>query len=87
MEGGRKMPEWVPSADAEGFASHVMKGVDGGHDGMPGPLKANSSKPPAKRRRLSHPQDTVRVRSRYRRLQKNGQASSRLVNGSPPDRR
>jgi LAO/AO transport system kinase len=38
-------PEWVPSKGGEGFASHVMKGVDGGHDGMP----RNASKPPRRR--------------------------------------
>jgi LAO/AO transport system kinase len=36
-KGERKLPEWAPKAGGEGFSSHVMKGVEGGHEGMPGP--------------------------------------------------
>jgi LAO/AO transport system kinase len=46
-------PEWAPAEGGEGFASNVMKGVEGGHDGMPGSRPNTSSKPPAKRRNLS----------------------------------
>ncbi len=28
-------PEWVPETDKDEFACHVMKGIKGGHDGMP----------------------------------------------------
>lgn len=52
----RSRPEWVPAEGGEGFSSHVMKGVDGGHDGFPGsaPARAASkaNRPPPKRRRL-----------------------------------
>ena len=47
------MPEWAPSEGGEGFASHVMKGVAGGHDGMPGAGRAKGRSVPVKRRRLS----------------------------------
>ncbi len=32
-----KRPEWVPPGGGEGFASFVLHGVQGGHDGLPGP--------------------------------------------------
>ena len=31
----RKKPEWAPSDAGDEFASHVMRGVEGGHDGLP----------------------------------------------------
>lgn len=38
-------PEWVPQNHGEEFASSVSKGVEGGHDGLPGnPSKKSSSK-------------------------------------------
>ncbi|MEX0323020.1 MAG: methylmalonyl Co-A mutase-associated GTPase MeaB [Puniceicoccaceae bacterium] len=49
----RKLPEWAPEEGGEGFASHVMKGVDGGHDGMPGAVTSGPRPVPKKRRRLS----------------------------------
>jgi len=49
MGEGKKMPEWAPSADAEGFASHVMKGLDKGSSAE----SVLSSRAPVKRRRLS----------------------------------
>lgn len=39
----RKKPEWAPSDAGNEFASHVMRGVEGGHDGLPG---ADASTPP-----------------------------------------
>ena len=36
MSKEKKKPEWVPENGGPEFASNVMKGVDGGHDGMLG---------------------------------------------------
>lgn len=47
-----KRPEWAPAAGGEGFASHVMHGVEGGHDGMPGTRRTSVTKRP-QRQRLS----------------------------------
>ena len=52
MSEEHKRPEWAPAGGGEGFASHVMKGVEGGHDGMPGKGPGASRKPPGKRRVL-----------------------------------
>jgi LAO/AO transport system kinase len=49
----RKLPEWAPAEGGEGFTSHVMKGVEGGHEGMPGISQKGNRKAPAKRRRIS----------------------------------
>lgn len=49
----KKLPEWAPPDGGEGFTSHVMKGVDGGHEGIPGHSRPAQGKAPAKRRRLS----------------------------------
>lgn len=49
----RKLPEWAPPEGGEGFTSHVMKGVEGGHEGMPGITAKGNPRTPAKRRRLS----------------------------------
>jgi LAO/AO transport system kinase len=38
-------PEWAPEGGAEGFASYVMSGVKGGHDGMPGAGRPRSQTP------------------------------------------
>ena len=47
-----KRPEWAPAEGGEGFSSHVMKGVEGGHDGMPGSEKrARQGNRPARRKR------------------------------------
>ncbi|NDV62824.1 methylmalonyl Co-A mutase-associated GTPase MeaB [Puniceicoccales bacterium CK1056] len=64
----RKRPEWAPAEGGEGFASNVMKGVEGGHDGMPGSLPSISSKPPAKRRQLSVDELEIGIRSGDRTL-------------------
>ncbi len=47
-----KRPEWVPDKGGVGFSSHVMKGVEGGHDGLPGSGGKESSRrrPPRRRR-------------------------------------
>jgi LAO/AO transport system kinase len=49
----RKLPEWAPPEGGEGFTSHVMKGVEGGHEGMPGVGPKGNPRTPAKRRKLS----------------------------------
>mgnify|MGYP000423756825 CR=1 FL=1 len=49
----RKLPEWAPPEGGEGFTSHVMKGVEGGHEGMPGVTPKGNPRTPAKRRKLS----------------------------------
>ncbi|MGA1204277.1 MAG: methylmalonyl Co-A mutase-associated GTPase MeaB [Opitutales bacterium] len=53
MTDKRKLPEWAPPEGGEGFTSHVMKGVEGGHEGMPGIGPKGSPGMPAKRRRIS----------------------------------
>lgn len=53
MDESRQLPEWAPAEGGEGFASSVMKGVAGGHDGMPGGVRDISGRPPARRRALS----------------------------------
>ncbi len=48
-------PEWVPDNAGNEFTTHVMHGVEGGHDGMRGPAAgaaAHPRKPRPKRRRL-----------------------------------
>lgn len=54
MKSDRQRPEWVPEGVAEGFTTHVMDGIEGGHDGLPG--MPPPSRVPAriiKRRQLS----------------------------------
>lgn len=48
-------PEWAPENAGEAFASRVMHGVSGGHDGLPGTAGAEprASRPGPRRRRLS----------------------------------
>ena len=53
MEEELKRPEWAPPEGGEGFTSHVMKGVEGGHDGMPGEGSRSPRKAPPRRRQLS----------------------------------
>lgn len=51
----KQKPEWVPEKHGEEFASNILKGVEGGHDGMshaPG-NKSATSKVPHKRSQLS----------------------------------
>lgn len=50
----KRRPEWTPEGAGNEFTSHVMKGVEGGHDGMPvEPAAAASPKPRPRRRQLS----------------------------------
>jgi LAO/AO transport system kinase len=51
MSDDRKLPEWAPESGGAGFTSEVMKGVEGGHDGMPGSSRAPMRK--RKRRKLT----------------------------------
>lgn len=53
MDADRKRPEWAPSEGGAGFTSHVMKGVEGGHEGMPGAVRDGPQRSPVKRQRLS----------------------------------
>jgi LAO/AO transport system kinase len=46
-------PEWVPVDGGSEYASQVMRGVEGGHDGMPGQSAQSSSAPRPRRRQLS----------------------------------
>ncbi len=53
MTDERQLPEWAPPEGGEGFASSVMKGVDGGHDGMSAqPSEGQSAKRRPRRRQL-----------------------------------
>lgn len=47
----KRRPDWVPSDGGKEFATHVMKGVEGGHDGMRVSQDALNKRPPAPRRR------------------------------------
>nr|VFJ63085.1 MAG: methylmalonyl-CoA mutase metallochaperone MeaB [Candidatus Kentron sp. DK] len=50
-----KRPDWVPSEAGEEFTTTVMKGVDGGHDGLSGDAATHTHPPVAspKRRQLT----------------------------------
>ncbi len=50
-----RRPAWVPEGDKEGFTTKIMSGVEGGHDGLPGPRTRGRSprKRPSSRRHLS----------------------------------
>ena len=50
-----RRPAWVPEGDQEGFTTKIMSGVEGGHDGLPGPRTRRRSprKRPSSRRHLS----------------------------------
>lgn len=60
MSNGKHPPEWRPPDRAEDghFATSVMDGVTGGHDGLPGQSSGPAVVPAARRRRLS-PADYV----------------------------
>ena len=52
-EASTRKPEWAPDHAGHEFASFVMKGVEGGHDGMPGQESAaHLVQAPRKRRHL-----------------------------------
>jgi LAO/AO transport system kinase len=46
MSKDKQKPEWVPEGHGEEFASNVIKGVEGGHDGLP---DISAKKPVAKK--------------------------------------
>lgn len=46
-----KRPEWVPPEGGQGFTTTVMRGVEGGHDGLPGHSSEKSRRPVGPRRR------------------------------------
>ncbi len=59
MSDERQRPEWAPDgADPHHFTSFVMKGVDGGHDGLPGQVVA-PSRPVVKPRRKLTTEDYI----------------------------
>ncbi|MBU2512071.1 methylmalonyl Co-A mutase-associated GTPase MeaB [bacterium] len=49
----KKKPAWTPKEDNESFASSVMEGVEGGHDGMETSGRNQTEKPAIKRRNLT----------------------------------
>jgi LAO/AO transport system kinase len=51
MPDEKQKPEWAPPESGSEFASHVMKGVEGGHDGLPDPANPITARPPAVYRR------------------------------------
>ena len=55
MSNKNDRPEWAPKDAGGEFATRVMRGVSGGHDGMPGQAgtEAKSSAPIPRRRRLN----------------------------------
>jgi LAO/AO transport system kinase len=48
--GGKRRPDWVPSTGGEVFTTHVMKGVEGTHDGLPGRVDHPPTTRPRRRR-------------------------------------
>ncbi|MFH1091892.1 MAG: methylmalonyl Co-A mutase-associated GTPase MeaB, partial [Pseudomonadota bacterium] len=54
MSSDKRKPEWTPKDACQGFASTVIGGVEGGHDGLPGAASSRTgAQPGARRRRLS----------------------------------
>ena len=50
----KQKPAWVPDNAGAEFTTHIMAGVEGGHDGLPGERREGAAKPVTpKRRRLS----------------------------------
>ncbi|MCB0155616.1 MAG: methylmalonyl Co-A mutase-associated GTPase MeaB, partial [Anaerolineae bacterium] len=48
----RRKPEWTPPDAGDEFAGRVMRGVEGGHDGLPStPVSSATSTHPRPRRR------------------------------------
>jgi len=63
----KQRPEWVPQGASEGFTTHVMDGIEGGHDGLPGlPRPSRVSAKIVKRRQLSLDEYVSGVLSRER---------------------
>jgi LAO/AO transport system kinase len=52
-EKNSKRPEWVPEEGGKGFASSVLKGVAGGHDGMVLPDASGAAASPVSRKTLT----------------------------------
>ncbi|MGE9292862.1 MAG: methylmalonyl Co-A mutase-associated GTPase MeaB, partial [Puniceicoccales bacterium] len=61
MAQDKQRPEWVPEgADEKTFTTEVMKGVSGGHDGMPGQTVHNTAlRTPIKKRRVLSADDYI----------------------------
>ncbi|MDP0496321.1 MAG: methylmalonyl Co-A mutase-associated GTPase MeaB [Verrucomicrobiota bacterium JB024] len=57
----KQRPEWVPAgADGQIYTTEVMKGVTGGHDGMPGQTVHNTQmRTPIKKRRVLTAEDYI----------------------------
>lgn len=55
MSDEKQRPDWVPSEGGDAFASSVMRGVEGGHDGLRRPPEPRSARPASgvRRRQLS----------------------------------
>lgn len=55
MSDEKQRPDWVPSDGGDAFASSVMRGVEGGHDGLRRPPEPRSARPASgvRRRQLS----------------------------------
>lgn len=54
MNKNEHKPEWAPEGAGSEFSSKVVKGVEGGHDGMPGEKSASGEKPaPIRRKKLT----------------------------------
>ena len=70
MTDKKHKPEWAPEQHGEEFASSVLKGVEGGHDGLPGAPGENtgSAKSPRKRRPLQSDDYVRGILSRDRTL-------------------
>jgi LAO/AO transport system kinase len=48
-----KRPDWVPPSAGSEFTTQVIKGIEGGHDGMRGPAAPLDRPPTPRRRRLT----------------------------------
>ncbi len=53
MADKRKRPDWTPADAGDEFATTVMKGVEGGHDGLHGHSRGRGARSSRRRRRLS----------------------------------
>lgn len=55
MADAKQKPEWVPEDAGDAYATHIMKGVAGGHDGLSTP-RALEGQTAVSRRRLTTPE-------------------------------
>lgn len=60
MSDKKKRPEWYEEEHGEHHASYVEKGVEGGHDGFPGPERRREGNDSANRRKLLSPEEYVK---------------------------